>query len=149
MDSAHYNPNMRVIYGTHEQHSCAAADGFARMSGKPGLVFVTSGPGITNILTSVCNAWYDSIPLFVVCGQVATNRLMTVEDRLAGMRARGFQETPIVEIFRPVTKMAVQVTHTMDVKARLDQLWFMATEGRPGPVLMDICDDIQRMEIDA
>lgn len=147
-DSAYHNKEMRMIYAAHEQGATAMADGFARISGSPGLCMVTSGPGATNTLTSICNAFYDSIPIFLITGQVSTNRLMSEKDRQNGMRQKGFQETPTVEIFRPVTKEAIQIKHPADIVAQLEKLWRLTQDGRPGPVLMDIPDDLQRATLD-
>lgn len=144
MDSAHYNENFRMIYAAHEQGACAMADGWARIEKKPGLCMVTSGPGITNCLTSVCNAWYDSIPLFIISGQVASNRLMTAKDKRDGRRQRGFQETPVTKIFKPVTKAAVLVKDKNKVMETVYDLFEISMTGRPGPVLLDLCDDVQR-----
>ncbi len=147
-DSAHHHGKLKVVYAAHEQGACAMADGYARISKLPGLVFSTSGPGITNCLTSICNVWYDSIPLVVIAGQVASNRLMSESDKAKGMRAKGFQELPTVDIFKKVTKYCVEITHKEQVKECLEKAWELATEGRPGPVILSICDDVSRQNIE-
>lgn len=146
-DSASHNPKMRMIYGAHEQHCVAMADGYGRIRNLPGLALVTSGPGATNCLTSICNAYYDFVPLVLITGQVASNRLMTEEDRKEGKRQRGFQETPVTEIFKPVTVAAVQAKGPKDIPILLETLWNDSIRHR-GPVLLDICDDHQRAVID-
>jgi len=105
---------------------------------------VTSGPGATNMITGICGAWFDSIACMFISGQVNT-----FEQR-AGREARqvGFQETDIVDIVRPITKYAVKVERADDIRVELERATYIAREGRPGPVLIDIPLDLQRAEID-
>ena len=127
----------------HEQSAAMAADAYARISGNPGVAFATSGPGATNLLTGVCCSYYDSIPVLLITGQVPRKQLK------GDSRSRqiGFQETDVVSIFAPVTKYANIVQDASEVRYELEKAWFLAREGRPGPVLLDICDDVQRAEI--
>lgn len=143
-DSAMRNPGMNQIFAQHEQHAGAMADGWARISGKPGLCMVTSGPGATNLLTSVCNAWFDSIPVVFITGQVATNRINTDPHK----RQNGFQETNVAHIFKSVTKFAYRLKKAEDIQKMLVDAVSAATGGRPGPVLLDIPDDLARALID-
>jgi acetolactate synthase-1/2/3 large subunit len=144
IDAITRNPNIEYICLQHEQGAGAAADAYARVSNNIGAVMVTSGPGATNLVTSVCNAYFDSIPTIFISGQVATFRLRP-NDR---MRQKGFQETDVVSIFRSITKYACQLQKAPRVKYELQKAVHLARSGRPGPVFIDIPDDLQRMEID-
>ena len=105
---------------------------------------VTSGPGATNLTTSICNAYFDSIPILCICGQVTTPRLRP-NDKL---RQKGFQETDIVSLFSSITKYVYRVMDPLEIKYQLQKALYIAQEGRPGPVALDIPDDLQRMDID-
>lgn len=128
----------------HEQAAAMSADAYFRVTGKPGLAMASSGPGATNLLTGICGCYYDSIPAFFVTGQVSTFRMSLNND----VRQYGFQETPIVDMVRPVTKYAVQILDPNQIKYELEKAYFLATSGRPGPVLIDIPDNIQRIILD-
>lgn len=143
-DSIDRQPGMRILSMTHEQCAAMAADGYARATGGIGVAVTTSGPGATNLLTGTCCSFYDSIPTLMLTGQVATHRLKGARP----VRQMGFQETDVVSIFRPVTKYAAQLSQPGDVRRELEQCLFWAQEGRPGPVLLDIPDDLQRAEVD-
>lgn len=136
---------IKVICPQHEQAGAMAADGYARASGRIGVAVATSGPGATNLLTGVCGAYYDSVPLLLLTGQVATFRSCTG----TGVRQIGFQETPTTEIFKSVTKYCALLTDPSRVRFELEEALFVARSGRPGPVLLDIPDDVQRMDVDA
>ncbi|MFH1236019.1 MAG: thiamine pyrophosphate-binding protein [Parcubacteria group bacterium] len=127
----------------HEQSCAFAADAYARIRGF-GVALATSGPGATNLLTGVCVSYYDSIPVMYITGQVPRTHLK----RETGTRQIGFQETYVVGIFRPVTKYAVQVSDSSTIRYELEKAFYLANDGRKGPVLLDICDDVQRAEID-
>ena len=129
---------------SHEQTAATAADGYARVSGTLGVCLSTSGPGATNLLTGICSAYYDSIPVLALTGQVATHRLRGERD----VRQVGFQETDVVAIFGSITKYAVQVLDPTRIRYELEKAIYLAFEGRPGPVLLDLPDDLQRMEIE-
>lgn len=144
VDSVARNPKLQYICTQHEQGAGAAADAYSRISENIGAVLVTSGPGATNLVTSVCNAYFDSIPVIFISGQVATFRLK----RSKKLRQKGFQETDVVSIFKSVTKYATQVKKVEDIRYELEKANYLAREGRPGPVLIDIPDDIQRADID-
>lgn len=143
-DSAARHEKINLIFTQHEQGAGAAADMYARVTGNIGLALVTSGPGATNLVTSVCNAYFDSIPCVFISGQVATPRLRP-NDRL---RQKGFQETDIVAIFKSITKYAVLLRKAEDIRYQLEEAVFLARSGRPGPVLIDVPDDLQRVDVD-
>lgn len=142
-DSIYKSESISMISMTHEQCAAIAADGYARATGKLGVAITTSGPGATNLLTGTCCSFYDSIPTLMLTGQVATHRLKG--DR--NVRQVGFQETDVVSIFKPITKYAVQINDPNSIRYHLEKAYSIAFEGRPGPVLIDIPDDLQRAEI--
>ena len=142
-DSFSRHPKIHLVPTTHEQAAAMAADGYSRATGGIGVAISTSGPGATNLLTGVCCSFYDSVPTLILTGQVATHRLKG--DR--GVRQIGFQETDVVGIFAPVTKFAVQLQRASEFPDLLEEAIFNAFEGRPGPVLIDIPDDLQRAEL--
>ena len=115
----------------HEQAATHAADGYARATGKPGVVLVTSGPGATNAITGIATAYMDSIPMVVISGQV--------QSHLIGEDA--FQETDMVGISRPIVKHSFLVQRTEDIPSILKKAFFIATTGRPGPVVVDVPKD--------
>src|SRR3990172_2520854 len=139
VDSLGGNKNLRYIATHHEQAAAMAAEGYARISGKPGVALVTSGPGGTNAITGVCGAWIDSIPTIFFSGQVTQDTLIGN----TGLRQFGIQEANIIEIVRPITKYAVTVTDPSEVKYHLQKAVYLATTGRPGPVWLDIPLDVQ------
>lgn len=118
----------------HEQAAAFAACGYAQTSGKPGVAYATSGPGATNLITGIANAYFDSIPAIFITGQVNSNE----SKGDYAVRQRGFQETDIVSIVKPVTKYAVYVSSADVLKAELDKAYRIAMSGRRGPVLLDI-----------
>ncbi len=125
----------------HEQACGFAADSYSRIAGL-GCAIATSGPGFTNLLTPIAAAYADSIPVIFLVGNTATYRLDTF-----GTRQIGFQFTPTVAICRDITKYAVTLSDKNQVRAELKKALQIATAKRPGPVLIDVCDDVQRMEI--
>jgi len=120
-----------------------AADCYARLTGNYGLVLATSGPGATNLLTGICCSYYDSIPVIAITGQVPTSQLK----KNSKSRQIGFQETDVVSIFKSVTKYAKLIDKPEIIRYELEKAFYLAKNGRPGPVLLDICDDIQRANI--
>jgi len=139
VDSLGKNEQLEYIATHHEQAAAMAAEGYARISGKPGVALVTSGPGGTNTITGVCGAWIDSIPTIFISGQVTTNTLLAG----TGMRQFGIQESDIVSLVKPITKYAVTVKDPATIKYHLQKAIYYATTGRPGPVWLDIPLDIQ------
>jgi acetolactate synthase-1/2/3 large subunit len=129
----HYQDRLRHILVRHEQGAIHAAQGFARVSGKPGVVFATSGPGATNLVTGLADALIDSTPLVCITGQVFAHLLGT----------DAFQETDVVNTTIPVTKWNVQVTEAKDIAPAVAKAFYIATSGRPGPVLIDITKNAQ------
>jgi acetolactate synthase-1/2/3 large subunit len=132
-----------IFYPQHEQAAAMAADGYNRVSRKIGCAIATSGPGATNLVTGMSSSFYDSVPVLFLTGQVATFRAKGD----TGVRQLGFQETEIIDICRSITKYAVLIKDPYSIKYELEKAIDIARSGRPGPVLIDIPDDIQRMEI--
>ena len=124
----------------HEQAGAMAADSYARCTNGIGVAIATSGPGATNLLTGTCCSFYDSVPTMMITGQVSTTRMRGD----SGVRQIGFQETSTVEIFKPVTKYASLLTDPLKIRYELEKAYHIATTGRPGPVLLDIPDNLQR-----
>lgn len=137
-------PGTSYICPQHEQAGAMAADGYARVSGGLGCAVATSGPGATNLITGICSSYYDSVPVLFLTGQVATFRAKGD----SGVRQIGFQETDTVDICKSITKYAVTIRDPYRVRYELQKAVAIAKSGRPGPVLIDIPDDLQRMEID-
>jgi len=128
-----HDQNMKHILTRHEQGAIHAADAYARVTGKTGVCFATSGPGATNLITGIANAMLDSIPVVCVVGQVASPLLGT----------DAFQESDIVSISMPVTKWNYQITSPEEIPDVLAQAFYIARSGRPGPVLIDLTKDAQ------
>ena len=128
---------IKHYFARHEQGAVHAADGYARVSGKVGVCLATSGPGATNLVTGIMTAHMDSIPLLAITGQVRSN--------LLGRDA--FQETDIVGITVPITKVNYLVQNIKEIPKIIKEAYFIASTGRPGPVLVDIPNDIQQQEI--
>ena len=133
-DEITHQDDMKLILGRHEQALVHAADGYARTTGKPGVCIVTSGPGATNIVTSLATAFYDSVPLVCFTGQVPREQI--------GNDA--FQEVDIVGITRSVTKHSVLVKDRDMFPRILKEAFYIATTGRPGPVVVDLPADVMK-----
>lgn len=129
-----YSDRLRTILPRHEQGGAFAAQGIARSTGKVGVVMATSGPGATNLVTAIADAKMDSIPLVIITGQVPTKVIGT----------DAFQETPMVEICRGITKHHYLVTKVDDVARVMKEAFHIATTGRPGPVIVDMPKDVQQ-----
>ena len=132
-----YKDRLRTILPRHEQGGTFAAQGYARATGKVGVCMATSGPGATNLVTGIADAKLDSIPLIAISGQVTTS--------VIGSDA--FQETPIVEVCRGITKHHYLVTDINDLPRIIREAFHIATTGRPGPVLIDMPKDVQLGQI--
>ncbi len=143
IDSISKHPDIDYICPQHEQAGAMAADAYARVTGNIGAAIATSGPGATNLLSGVCSAYYDSVPVIYITGQVSTFR----QKGDTGVRQIGFQETDTVPIFTPVTKYAVQIDDPTRIRYELEKSCHLAKTGRPGPVLIDVPDNIQREDI--
>jgi acetolactate synthase-1/2/3 large subunit len=133
-----YKEKLNHILVRHEQCAAHAAQGFARTSGKVGVVFATSGPGATNLITGLADAQIDSTPLVCITGQVFATLLGT----------DAFQETDVINISAPVTKWNYQVTDATEIPAALAKAFYIARSGRPGPVLIDITKNAQMQLFD-
>ena len=133
-----YDAKFKVILVRHEQGAVHMAEGYARATGKPGVVVVTSGPGATNTVTGIADAYMDSIPLVVVTGQV--------KSYLIGNDA--FQEADVTGITRPITKHNYLVKDIQDLPRVLKEAFYIAAHGRPGPVLIDFPSDVSLMTFD-
>lgn len=128
-----YSDQLTHYLVRHEQGATHAAQGYSRVSGKTGVVFATSGPGATNLITGIADAQIDSTPMVCITGQVASHLLGT----------DAFQETDVLGISMPVTKWNIQVTKAEDIAPAVAKAFFIAASGRPGPVLVDITKDAQ------
>src|SRR5438552_16809030 len=135
----HVSDRLRTILPRHEQGGGFAAEGYARSSGKVGVCVATSGPGATNLVTCLADAKMDSVPLLAITGQVGT----------AVIGTDAFQETPIVEVCRAITKHHYLVTRTEDLPRIMKEAFHIASSGRPGPVLVDVPKDLQNRLIQA
>ncbi len=130
-DALFQQDKVEHILVRHEQAATHAADGYARATGKPGVVLVTSGPGATNAITGIATAYMDSIPMVVISGQV--------ESRMIGSDA--FQETDMVGVSRPIVKHSFMVQSAADIPAVVKKAFHIASTGRPGPVVIDVPKD--------
>ncbi len=131
-DVLYEQKDLRIILPRHEQGGVHMADGYARSTGKVGVALVTSGPGATNVVTGLATAYMDSIPIVVFTGQVPT--------ALIGNDA--FQEADIVGITRPCTKYNFLVKDVKDIAQTVKEAFYIASTGRPGPVLIDLPRDV-------
>ena len=131
-----YNTELRFILVRHEQAAAHAADGYARATGKTGVCMATSGPGATNLVTGIATAYMDSIPMVAITGQVKTN--------LIGNDA--FQEADVTGITRPITKHNYLVKDVTQLARTIKEAFYIASSGRPGPVVVDIPVDVQQQE---
>lgn len=144
IDSIARTQGIEYICPQHEQAGAMAADAYSRATGNLGVAIATSGPGATNLITGIACSYFDSVPVLYLTGQVTTFRLKGN----TGVRQMGFQETEIVEMVKPITKYAVMIRDPRKIRYELQKAVYIAKSGRPGPVLVDIPDDLQRMDID-
>lgn len=144
LDSLAKEDRIHKYYNLHEQASGFAADGYAQYANKLGVVFATTGPGATNVVTSLASAYIDSTPLLVISGQVRRDTITT----LAGVRQTGAQEVGIIPIVESVTKYAVTVMDPADIRYVLERAVYIALHDRPGTVWVDIPLDVQAAEIE-
>jgi acetolactate synthase-1/2/3 large subunit len=136
--------NIKYVCTFHEQAAGFAAEGYAKIKRLPGLAISTSGPGATNMITSVANCYYDSIPCIFLSGQINANFLRPHKK----IRQMGFQETDIVNIVKPICKYVVQVKDPKMIRYELEKSYHIATSGRAGPIFIDLPVNIQKAEID-
>jgi acetolactate synthase-1/2/3 large subunit len=144
LDSFLEKTDIQIITVHHEQAAAFAADACGRVTGIPGVALATSGPGATNLITGIGNAYFDSSPAIFITGQV--NRHEQKGER--AIRQLGFQETDIVSMTQHITKKSFRVNEPEDIPAIMEEAFRIATEGRPGPVLIDVPMDVQRAIID-
>lgn len=144
VDSLSQSPRIRFIQTYHEQTAAIAAEGYALESGKFGVAIATSGPGATNMVTGIADAYFGSIPVLFITGQVNTHEYKYGKP----IRQQGFQETDVVSLVKPITKYAVMVDEANELRYELEKAIHIATSGRKGPVLIDLPMDISRADID-
>ncbi len=135
-DALHQHPDIKHILTKHEQAAVHAAEGYARATGKVGVVFATSGPGATNIVTGIGDAMADATPIVCITGQVASAKIGT----------DAFQEGDIISITRPITKHSYLIKNASEIEGAVENSFNIASQGRPGPVLIDVPSDIQMQE---
>src|SRR5271155_3417470 len=128
---------LRTILPRHEQGGGFAAEGYARSTGRVGVCVATSGPGATNFVTCLADAKMDSTPIVAITGQVGTTVIGT----------DAFQETPIIEVCRAITKHHWQINRTEDIPRVFKEAFYIANSGRPGPVIVDIPKDLQIRQV--
>jgi acetolactate synthase I/II/III large subunit len=146
-DSIGREPRIQYVCNHHEQASAMAAEAYARISGQPGVVNVTTGPGGINALNGVFGAWTDSIPMLVISGQVKRETCMRVQG-ITGLRQLGDQEADIIAMVANITKYAVLIDDPPSTRYHLERAWHLAQSGRPGPCWLDIPVDVQAASID-
>ncbi|MDP0506661.1 MAG: thiamine pyrophosphate-binding protein [Fusobacterium sp. JB019] len=144
VDSIHKNKNVKFVQTYHEQSAAIAAEGYARETQNIGVAISTSGPGATNMMTGIANAYFDSIPVIYITGQVNTYDYKYNKP----IKQQGFQETDIISIVKPITKYAKLIDNSEKLVEELEKAYEIATTGRKGPVLLDIPLNIQRANIE-
>ena len=145
IDSVARNPNINYIQNYHEQASALCADAYARVSNEGvGAAIASNGPGATNLITGIADAFCDSIPVIFITGQVCTYAMRKTEK----IRQESFQEISITKIVNSITKYATIIMKPEDIAYELEKAFFLSTHGRPGPVLIDVPVDVQGMEVE-
>lgn len=144
IDSTYDRNNIQCVSVHHEQTGAFAAEGYARINGKLGVAMATSGPGALNLLTGIGSCYFDSVPCLFITGQVNTYEYKFDKP----VRQIGFQETDIVSVAKPLTKYAEMVVDAEKIRYHLEKAVYLAQNGRPGPVLLDIPMNIQRAQIE-
>ena len=137
---------IQYVCNLHEQACAMAAEGYARQSGMPGVINVTTGPGGTNALTGVMGAWLDSVPMIIISGQIKRATMITSCPNLK-LRQLGDQEYNIVDAARPMTKLSKTVMSVDEVPSLMAEAWELCQSGRPGPVWIDVPLDLQAAEM--
>lgn len=144
VDAIHRNPRAHNHSCYNEQGAAFAACGYAQATGHCSMAYATSGPGAINLLNGVADAWSDSKPVIFITGQINTHEYLNIK----GIRQQGFQEIDVVSMAKPITKYCTQITKAEDVRYEFEKAWYIANEGRRGPVLLDLPMDVQRAVID-
>jgi acetolactate synthase-1/2/3 large subunit len=147
VDAFSRNKKIKYTCVAHEQAAAMMADAYSRVGKGFGATMVTSGPGAQNLVTGIACSWFDSVPTIHISGQVNTYELSSNNKTTKKVRQIGFQETDIVSIVKPITKFAYQIKNPNEIKHVLEKAYFIANEGRPGPVLIDIPMNFQREKI--
>lgn len=149
-DALGHKDGLKVTYNHHEQACAIAAEAYARIDNRIAAVCVTTGPGGTNALTGVVGGWLDSIPMFIISGQVRydTTARYALPYTETPLRSMGDQEYDIVKSVKPMTKYAVMLEDPLKIRYSLEKAWHLATSGRPGPVWIDIPVNFQGTTID-
>ena len=143
LDSLNQVTSIKIVTMHHEQSASFAADAYGRVTGLPGVALATSGPGATNLLTGIASCYFDSSPAIFITGQVNLHE----QKGNRSIRQLGFQETDIVSMAEPITKKCFRVENVNDIPQILNEAFRISTEGRPGPILIDIPMNIQRENI--
>ena len=138
-----HNWNIEIFTTRHEQAAGYAALGMAKLTSEPQVVMVTSGPGVTNVLTPIADAYFDSIPIVVLAGQVATSDMK----HNLPVRQRGFQEVDTIALFKPITKAQFLPKHSSELAEVMNNAFRIAKTGRPGPVVVDLPMDVQKESV--
>ncbi|OLN32150.1 thiamine pyrophosphate-binding protein [Desulfosporosinus metallidurans] len=146
-DAFGHHETLQCVYNHHEQASAIAAEGYTRLTGKIAGVCVTSGPGGTNAITGVLGGWLDSIPMFIVSGQV--KRETTIWSTDVPLRQLGDQEFNIIDCVKTMTKYAYMITDEKEIRYHLEKAWYLSQNGRGGPVWLDVPLDIQAAIVEA
>jgi acetolactate synthase-1/2/3 large subunit len=141
-DAFNENPEIKMCYNHHEQASVMAAEGYARVTDKPGVALLTIGPGATNGITGLVAAWMDSVPLMVFSGQSFVNQTI----QLSGKRQVGIQEADIISMVRSVTKNCITLNDNKEIEGTLNELYHLSMKPRKGPVWIEVPVNVQRME---
>lgn len=141
VDAIYRQGNIKLVSMHHEQAAAFAAEAVARINGRPGVALATSGPGATNLLTGIGSCYFDSVPVVFITGQVNRDE----QKGARNIRQLGFQETDIVAMAEPITKAAWRVTSPEELPTILTKAFQIALSGRPGPVLVDVPMDVQRL----
>ena len=147
VDAFSRNRKIKYVSVAHEQAGAMMADSYSRLGPNFSCTMVTSGPGATNLITGIACSYFDSIPALHICGQVNTYEQQDAHISTKNVRQVGFQETDIVKISKPITKFSYKVKKASEIKYVLEKAHYIATSGRPGPVLIDIPMNLQRQKI--
>jgi len=145
-DAVFRHPDMQAICGHHEQASAMSAVGYAKYSGKLGVVMPTTGCGCTNTITGLLDGWQDNVPMMFVSGQI--NSYQTMDNYDTPLRQIGVQEADVIAIVKSITKYAVLVKDPKTIRYHVERAIHEAFSGRPGPVWLDIPLDVQSAMID-
>ena len=147
VDAFSRNKKIKYTCVAHEQAAAMMADAYSRVEKGFAATMVTSGPGAQNLITGIACSWFDSVPVIHISGQVNSFELSSTNKTTKNVRQVGFQETDIVSIVKPITKFAYQLKNPNEIKYILGKAFYLSTEGRPGPVLIDIPMNFQRVKI--